>query len=72
MMKLNLRTPVPTAQLEVWEMKKALYERVKQLPTEMALQQLLEQAAETSRIHSEQTLRGNRVALSGLLQEETA
>jgi len=47
MMKPNLRTPVPTAQLEVWEMKNALYERVKQLPTEVALQRLLEQAAET-------------------------
>lgn len=46
-MKLNLRTPVPTAQLEVWEMKQALYERVKQLPTEVALARLLEQAAET-------------------------
>ncbi len=46
-MKSNLRTPVPTAQLEVWEMKNALYERVKQLPTEVALQRLLEQAAET-------------------------
>ncbi|GEM_PF-2170255 len=47
MMKLNLRTPVPQAQLEVWEMKSALYERVKQLPTAVALPRLLEQAAET-------------------------
>ena len=40
---------VPQALREVWEWKDSIYQEVKHLPTEQALQQIMENAARTAK-----------------------